>query len=199
MDGAPLGEPRLLRFTPGRRRKFWNRNVVALGLASGFLEPLESTSIFLIQSGIARLLAVMPWNDFSPVVQDEYNEQLSFEIERIRDFLILHYRATQRNDTPLWRECAGMEIPSHLAHRIRLFMDSGLVFYECNEMFAELSWVQVMIGQNLMPRGYHPLVDQISDSELAQLVGGVAQVIDSCVAVMPPHQAFIDRHCAAHA
>ena len=196
LDGAPLGEPRLLRFTPGRRRKFWNRNVVALGLASGFLEPLESTSIFLIQSGIARLLAVMPWNDFSPVVRDEYNAQLAFEIERIRDFLILHYHAIQRDDTPLWRECARMEIPQHLAHRIRLFMDSGLVFYECNEMFAELSWVQVMIGQNLMPRGYHPLVDQISDAELTQLVGGVAQVIDSCVEIMPPHQTFIDRRCA---
>ena len=197
LDGAPLGEPRLLRFTPGRRRKFWNRNVVALGLASGFLEPLESTSIFLIQSGIARLLQVLPWNDFSPVVQDEYNAQLAFEIERIRDFLILHYHATQREDTSFWRECAAMSIPDALAHKLRLFQDSGLFFRDGEEMFGDLSWVQVMIGQNLVPRGYHPLVDQISDSELKQLMSGVAQVIASCSETMPPHQAFIDRHCKA--
>ncbi len=196
LDGKPVGEPRFLRFTPGRRRKFWNKNVVALGLASGFLEPLESTSIFLIQSGIARLLNLLPWNDCSEVVIDEYNAQCAFELERIRDFLILHYHATQRDDAPLWRYCRSMSIPDALAHKIRLFQDSGRFFREAEEMFAELSWVQVMIGQNLMPRGYHPLVDLMTDADLAAFVRGVAQVIDSCVEMMPPHQTFIDRRCA---
>ncbi|MHB1283367.1 MAG: tryptophan halogenase family protein, partial [Metallibacterium scheffleri] len=177
LDGKPLGEPRLLRFTPGMRKKFWSKNVVALGLASGFLEPLESTSIFLIQSGIARLLSLLPWNDFSEVVIDEYNAQLGFELERIRDFLILHYHATQRDDAPLWRECAHMPVPAALAHKVRLFADSGRSFRESEELFAEPSWVEVMIGQNILPRAYHPLVDQMPDDQLKQFVQGVALVI----------------------
>ena len=197
LDGKPMGEPRLLRFTPGMRKKFWNKNVVALGLASGFLEPLESTSIFLIQSGIARLLSLLPWNDFSEVVIDEYNAQLGFELERIRDFLILHYHATQRDDAPLWRECARMSVPASLAHKMRLFADSGRSFRENEELFAEPSWVEVMIGQNILPRTYHPLVDQMPDDQLRQLMQGVAQVIESCADMMPLHQAFIDRRCAA--
>ena len=197
LDGKPLGEPRLLRFTPGMRKKFWNKNVVALGLASGFLEPLESTSIYLIQSGIARLLSLLPWNDFSEVVIDEYNAQLTFEIERIRDFLILHYHATQRDDAPLWRECAQMSVPAGLTYKMRLFADSGRFFREAEELFAEPSWVEVLIGQNILPRTYHPLVDQMPDDQLKQFMQGVAQVIESCTGMMPLHQAFIDRRCAA--
>jgi len=196
LDGHALGDPRLLRFTTGMRKKFWNRNVVALGLASGFMEPLESTGIYLIQSGIARLLNLFPERDFSPVLIDRYNAQSTFEFERIRDFLILHYHATQRDDTPFWNYCRTMPIPQQLVDTIGLFRDSGRFFRNAEEMFAATSWVQVMIGQGIMPRAYHPLVDQMPDRELYQFVTGVGKVVASCVDAMPPHQAFIDRHCA---
>ncbi|MHB1272413.1 MAG: tryptophan halogenase family protein [Rhodanobacter sp.] len=196
LDGRALGDPRLLRFTTGMRKKFWNRNVVALGLASGFMEPLESTSIYLIQSGIARLLNLFPQRDFSPVLIDRYNAQSSFEFERIRDFLILHYHATQRDDTPFWDYCRTMPIPEQLEDNIRLFRDSGRFFRHAEEMFADVSWVQVMIGQGIMPRAYHPLVDQMPDQDLYEFVAGVGKVVTSCVDAMPPHQTFIDRHCA---
>ena len=197
LDGRPLGDPRPLRFTTGVRKKFWNKNVVALGLASGFLEPLESTSIYMIQSGIARLLNLFPQRDFSEVVIDRYNAQATFEYEHIRDFLILHYHATERDDTPFWNQCRTMSIPAQLQDNIRLFQDSGRFFRDAEEMFATVSWVQVMLGQHIVPQGYHPLVDKMSDQELAGFMASVNHVINSCVDAMPPHQAFIDRHCAA--
>ena len=197
LDGRALGDPRLLRFTTGKRKKFWNRNVVALGLASGFMEPLESTSIYLIQSGIARLLNLLPRRDFSEVLIDQYNQQAAFEFERIRDFLILHYHATQREDTAFWRYCRHMQVPETLTEKIRLFKDSGRFFRNGEEMFAELSWVQVMLGQGIMPNGYHPLVDQMPDRDLALFIDGIAKVVAGCADVMPPHQTFIDRYCAA--
>ncbi len=197
LDGQPLGDPRPLRFTTGMRKKFWNRNVVALGLASGFMEPLESTSIYLIQSGIARLLNLFPQRDFSPVLSDRYNAQSVFEFERIRDFLILHYHATRRDDTPFWNNCRHMSIPPSLQENIRLFRDSGRFFRDAEEMFASVSWVQVMLGQGIVPRGYHPLVDQMPDRELHAFIASVGNVVAGCVEAMPPHQAFIDRYCAA--
>jgi tryptophan halogenase len=197
LDGRALGEPRPLRFTTGMRRKFWNKNVVALGLASGFLEPLESTSIYMIQSGIARLLNLFPQSDFSEVLIDRYNAQATFEYERIRDFLILHYHATQRDDTPFWQQCRTMSIPDQLQHNIDLFRDSGRFFRHAEEMFASVSWVQVMLGQHIMPQSYHPLVDQMPALDLKAFMASVGQVVASCVDAMPPHQAFIDRHCAA--
>jgi tryptophan halogenase len=171
--------------------------VVALGLAAGFLEPLESTSIYLIQSGIARLVNLFPDRGFSPAVVDRYNAQTAFEIERIRDFIILHYCATERDDTPFWNDCRTMEIPEALADNIRLFRDSGRFYRNAEEMFALTSWVEVMIGQRVLPRSWHPAVDQLSDAELKQLMDGVQRVIATCVEAMPPHQAFIDRHCKA--
>ena len=197
LDGKPTADPRILKFVTGRRKKAWNKNCVALGLASGFLEPLESTSIFLIQSGIARLLTLFPDDDFSDVVIDRYNAQTTFEIEKIRDFLILHYYATQRNDSEFWNYCRTMPIPQSLENNIRLFNDSGRFFRDAEEMFAVTSWVQVMIGQHINPRKYHPLVDQLSDAELRKFVSGVEKVITTCVDVMPQHEAFIARHCAA--
>ncbi len=198
LDGKPLGDPRVLRFSTGMRRAFWNRNVVALGLASGFMEPLESTSIFLIQSGIARLLNLFPRAGISPVLVEQYNSLARFEFERIRDFLILHYKATEREDSPFWTYCRNMPIPEELAHKIALFRDSGLFFRHGEEMFAEVSWVQVMIGQGIMPEGYHPLVDQMPGSALREYVDGVGKVIDNCVGLMPSHSQFIAR-CGAKA
>jgi tryptophan halogenase len=199
LDGKPMGEPRLLRFTTGVRRQAWNRNVVALGLAGGFMEPLESTSIYMIQSGIARLLNLLPQRDFSPVLIERYNAQARFEYEHIRDFLILHYHATERDDTPFWKQCRTMSIPPALADNIRLFRDSGRFFRDGEEMFATPSWVQVMLGQRIAPQGYHPLVDQMPDAELAAFMASVNHVVASCVELMPTHQAFLDRCCPAPA
>jgi tryptophan halogenase len=197
LDGRPLADPRPLRFTTGMRRKGWNKNVVALGLASGFLEPLESTSIYLIQSGITRLLSLFPQRDCSTVLADRYNAQTGFEFERIRDFLILHYCVTRRDDTAFWNDCRTMSIPESLRENMRLFEDSGRFYRNAEEMFASVSWVQVMIGQGIMPQGYHPMVDQMPLNDLKNFVGSVGHVISSCVDAMPMHQAFIERHCAA--
>jgi len=197
LDGRALAEPRKLRFTTGMRKKFWNRNCVALGLASGFMEPLESTSIYLIQSGIARLLNLLPDCDFSPVLIERYNAQAAFEFERIRDFLILHYFATERRDSSFWQYCGGMNIPEPLADTMRLFKDSGRFFRNADEMFAITSWVQVLLGQHIEPRQYHPAVDLVSDQEITGLADSVRQVIAACVDSMPTHAQFIARHCAA--
>ncbi len=199
LDGAPRAEPRVLRFTGGRRKKAWVKNVVALGLASGFLEPLESTSIYLIQSGIARLVNLFPDRGFSQTLIDRYNAQTDFEIERIRDFLILHYCATERDDTPFWNYCRTMEIPEPLAQTIRLFRDSGRFFRNAEELFALTSWVEVMIGQRIMPQSWHPVVDLLPEAKLRELVDGVRTVIGHCVDAMPMHLQFIDRCCRAAA
>jgi tryptophan 7-halogenase len=197
LDGRPLADPRVLKFTTGRRRKMWNRNCVALGLASGFLEPLESTSIYLVQSGIARLIQMLPDRHMSPALQQRYNAEAAFEMERIRDFLILHYRATARRDSEFWRYCGHMSIPDPLTDVIHLFRDSGRFYRNAEEMFALTSWVQVMIGQGIVPTGYHPLVDVLPDAELAQFGDSVRNVIATCVAAMPSHEEFIARCCQA--
>ena len=199
LDGRALADPRVLRFTTGRRLKMWSRNCVALGLASGFLEPLESTSIYLIQSGIARLIQMLPDRHMNPVLQDRYNAEAAFEMERIRDFLILHYFATERRDTGFWQYCGTMSVPESLEHVIRLFRDSGRFYRNSDEMFALTSWVQVMLGQHIVPRAYHPLVDLVAEPELLRLDESVRGVISSCVAAMPGHEHFIERCCKAPA
>jgi tryptophan halogenase len=196
LDGRALAEPRPLRFTTGRRKLCWNRNVVALGLASGFMEPLESTSIHLIQSGISKLLELFPREGFNPVLAERYNARLAFEFDRIRDFLTLHYCANER-DEPFWKECREMSIPQELQANIDLFRDSGRFFRNGEEMFGDVSWIEVMLGQGIAPRSYHPLVDQIPDDDLYRFVEGVGRTIRNCVDAMPPHQAFIDRYCKA--
>ena len=196
LDGEALAEPRVLRFTGGKRNKAWNRNVYAIGLSSGFLEPLESTSIHLIQSAIARLTAFFPHAGFDQADIDEANAHADFEIDRIRDFLILHYKATERDDSPFWDHCRTMEIPDSLQRRIDLFRGNGRVFREANEMFAEVSWLQVMHGQRIAPAGYHPLVDVYPEEKIAGFLGNVRDVIGKCVEAMPTHEAFIARHCA---
>jgi tryptophan halogenase len=197
LDGKPLADPRLLSFVTGRRKKIWNKNCVAIGLASGFLEPLESTSIYLIQSAVGRLINLLPDRHCSEVLAERYNQQATFELERIRDFLIVHYWATDRRDSPFWEYCGNMSIPDRLKDVIALFLESGRFFREADEMFAVTSWVQVLIGQNRVPTGYHPVVDLVGDKELLELESSVRGVIENCVKVMPPHEQFIARNCAA--
>ncbi|XQA78156.1 tryptophan halogenase family protein [Xanthomonas sacchari] len=197
LDGPALADPRPLRFVTGRRKQVWNRNVVALGLASGFMEPLESTSIHLVQSGISKLLELFPREGISPVLVRRYNERIAFEFDRIRDFLLLHYHATERDDSAFWRHCRSMPITPELQETLALFRDSGRFYRNGDEMFAEISWVQVMVGQGILPRAYHPLVDQVPQADLERFMASVEQTIGHCADAMPPHQAFIDRYCAA--
>lgn len=197
LDGPALAEPKLLRFTTGRRTKAWNKNVVALGLASGFLEPLESTSIHLIQAGISKLLELFPRQGFDDVLIDRYNARVAFEFDRIRDFIILHYCATERDDTSFWNYCRTMSIPPELQANVDLFRDSGRFYRNADELFADISWIEVMLGQRIEPRAYHPLVDQVPAEDVYRFLEGVAQTIERCVDAMPAHQAFIDRYCAA--
>lgn len=197
LDGAALAEPRALRFVTGMRRKFWNRNCVAIGLASGFLEPLESTSIHFIQSSIAKLIAYFPDRAFAQADIDEYNRQVQFEFERSRDFIILHYKANERTDTPFWQRCRDMRVPDSLAHKIELFRHAGRIHREHEELFTELSWQQVLLGQNIVPASYHPMVDLLSAQELQSFVGGVKALLDRAVDTLPSHDDFIARHCRA--
>ena len=192
LDGKALAEPKLLRFQTGKRKKVWNRNVVAVGLSSGFMEPLESTSIHLIQSTIARLLTYFPDRGFDQADIDAFNTQCDFEVERIRDFLILHYKATTRADSPFWDYCRTMPIPATLQAKLDLYQAHGRIVRENNELFAEVGWLQVMHGQGIQARGYHPLVDLLGEQELADFLGEVGGVINTCVDAMPTHQAFVD-------
>jgi tryptophan halogenase len=197
LDGRALADPKPLRFTTGRRSKAWNKNVVALGLASGFLEPLESTSIHLIQSGISKLLELFPREGYDEVLVEKYNARIAFEFDRIRDFIVLHYHATERDDTPFWSQCRTMSIPPELKANIDLFRDSGRFYRNADELFADISWIQVMLGQRITPHTYHPLVDLVPAEDIYRFLDGVAQTIDRCVNAMPPHEAFIARCCAA--
>ena len=197
LDGEQLAEPRLVKFLTGRRRQFWKRNCVAVGLSSGFMEPLESTSLHLIQSAIVRLLAFFPWAGFDQADVDDYNRQTALEYEQIRDFLILHYKATERTDSAFWNHCRTMDIPDNLRRKMELFRSNGRVFRDNNELFGEPSWLQVMMGQRLRPRGYHPMADLRTEAEVDAILGDVARVVAKCVDVMPTHAEFIATHCAA--
>jgi tryptophan halogenase len=197
LDGAAQGDPRLLRFRAGRRERAWSRNCVALGLASGFLEPLESTSIHLIQTGIAKLLTLFPDRRFDPAVVDEYNRQVRNEVHMVRDFLILHYSATERGDSPFWDHCRTMEIPDTLQAKIDMFRRTGRVVEYGYDLFHPPSWIAVMLGQGIVPESYDPMVDSVPPCEVAAALSGMRNVIARTAEAMPSHQAFIDRHCRA--
>jgi tryptophan 7-halogenase len=170
---------------------------VALGLAGGFLEPLESTSIHMVQSGIQRLIDFFPDAGFDAVDVAEYNRQSRFEYERIRDFIILHYKANQRTDSAFWQQCASMPVPEALEHKLALFRARGKVVRTDNELFAETGWFQVMEGQHIMPEGHHALADLQSEADTLDYMESVRAVIAKCVQVMPDHAAYIARNCAA--
>ncbi len=197
LDGEPLAEPRTLRFTTGARRRFWIRNCVALGLASGFMEPLESTSIHMIQSGINRLISLVPDKHCDPALSDEYNRQTRFEYERIRDFLVLHYRATERDDSAFWRHCAAIDIPPGLAERMELFRRSGQIVRQGEELFTEVGWLQVMLGQGVVPQAYLPVADALPVAELEGFLGNMRTLVQRAAATFPEHGQFIAAHCRA--
>ncbi|WP_034159636.1 tryptophan halogenase family protein [Sphingomonas sp. ERG5] len=200
IEGAVLTEPNFLRFQAGARRRQWYRNCVAIGLSSGFMEPLESTSIHLIQRAVLRLLRMMPQGDISERDIVEFNDQQNDDMLQIRDFLVLHYKATDRRDSPFWRYCASMPIPDTLAQKIELFRETGRVFRKNEELFAENSWVQVMMGQGIMPRTYHPIAEKLRDDELDKFLGTLRGNVTRTVATLPAHADYVARYCgAAHA
>jgi tryptophan halogenase len=197
LDGTMLAEPRRLRFVAGRRRLLWNRNVVALGLAGGFLEPLESTSIHLIQTGIAKLLSLFPDRRFLATEANEYNRLMTAAFDGVRDFIILHYYATQRSDTPFWNAVRSMTPPDSLSAKLELFRTKGRFFRYDDELFSTASWVAVMLGQGIVPDGYDPIVDALDANKLAGAVERMRQDIRRTVGAMPTHADFIAQHCAA--
>jgi tryptophan 7-halogenase len=196
LDGPALGDSRPLRFTTGRRRLNWNRNVIAVGLSSGFMEPLESTSIHMIQANISKLLALFPTRDFDPATIDEFNRVSVNETERIRDFLILHYKLTARNDADLWRYCAAMPIPDTLQWKIDHFRSTGRLVAREMDLFAPPSWLAVHIGQGNIPVGTDPLMD-FRDLDAPGWMAKLRAAMAAAAAQQPTHQAFIDQHCKA--
>jgi tryptophan 7-halogenase len=194
IDGKPLAEPRHLRFTAGHRRKFWNRNCVAIGLAGGFMEPLESTSILLIQTCVARLIEMFPDLNFDPPMIDEYNRVTQNEFERIRDFIILHYHATRRDDAPLWKYVRTMRIPETLRHKIDVFRSCGRVVLHSEESFLEPSWVSILVGQGILPRRYDPIIDGISLENLKRGMLSRRTTIRRIAESMPTLRDFVARH-----
>ena len=197
LEGRPITDPRVIRFTTGRRETFWTRNVVAIGLSSGFLEPLESTSIHLIQSGAVKLATLFPDASFNPAYLVEYNRQVISEFEGIRDFIILHYHANQRTDSDMWRDCREMELPDSLARRIDLFRETGRIFREQNEFFHEVGWTQVMMGQNIVPERYDHMADALPKAELDDFLANLKIIMAGAVSRLPSHAEFLARNCAA--
>ena len=194
VQGEVLKQPRVIKFIPGQREVTWRRNCVAIGLSSGFLEPLESTSIHLIQRGVIRLLQMFPANGICETDIAEYNRQTRDEMEHIRDFIILHYKVTNRDDVPFWRYCRTMDVPDSLRHRIDLFRETARVFRAPNELFTENSWIQVMLGQGIVPRQYHPVADLMGDNELAGFLENIRNGIEHTLKQLPKHQDYVARY-----
>ena len=200
LDGKALASPRFLRFVAGRRRKTWNRNCVAIGLSGGFLEPLESTSIYLIQIAVTTLIDYLADKEpFDPRIVDAYNRWMEMEYDRVRDFLILHYHATERNDAPIWDYCRNMSVPDSLVHKMELFRHRGRVVSYKDGLFLEPSWLAVYLGQRVMPTGYDPLADAIPEPDMEQRLRTIREQVAAGVARMPRHEEFLSSYCPASA
>jgi len=197
LEGEPLAEPRRLSFTTGRRKMAWNRNVVSLGLSSGFVEPLESTSIHLVQAGIARLINVFPDRRFNPLERDEYNRNMKKGFEWVRDFIILHYKATKRDDSEFWKRCRSIDIPAELSERIEHFRNKGRIFAEGVELFPVTSWVAVMMGQHIVPEDYDPVVDGLDVDKVAGAMEQLRTAYLDMAERLPTMSEFIANCCAA--
>jgi tryptophan halogenase len=197
LDGEPLAEPRQVRFTTGHRKKYWDKNCVAIGLSSGFMEPLESTSIWMIQTGIARLLSNFPDRDFATSDIDRYNRVLIEETEYIRDFLVLHYKATDRDDSPFWDYCRNMPIPERLDEKLRVYKNNGRTFREHDELFNDTSWFAVLTGQCGAPRTYDPVANLLSLDETKTRLNHIREATANSADYMSNHRKFIEENCAA--
>lgn len=197
LEMPALMEPRVLSYQTGRRKSFWLRNCVALGLSSGFIEPLESTSIYLFMNGVVRLLRLFPFAGVTDALADEYNQQSIRELEKIRDFIILHYHQTERRDSPFWDYCRTMDIPDSLRQRMALFRDSALAFQTGDEMFRLESWTHVMMGQRLQPKSYHQLVATIAPADFARHLQSMRERIATVVERLPSHREFLQSYCKA--
>lgn len=197
LESKPITEPRAFKYKTGRRVKAWHKNCVAIGLSAGFLEPVESTSIQLAMSAVLRLMKLLPRGDVSTTVVDEYNKQFCEEMDRVRNFIILHYHATERDDSAFWRYCKNMEIPEALEQRIKLFRETGALPLQEKELFQVDSWTQVLIGQGIVPHVYHPIVDQMSSDELNSFLMTLESDVSKKVHPMPSHREFINHYCKA--
>ena len=199
MAGKPTADPNFLRFKTGRRKKFWNRNVVALGLAAGFMEPLESTSIHLINTGINKLVSVLSLDGVTKAQEEAFNRLTVKEYARIRDFLVLHYKATSRTDSEFWNHCRTMDVPDSLAEKIELFRMNGQIFREEDELFTETSWAAVMMGQGITMGGNNPVADALPLDKVRGEIDEIEKSIRHLVGVMPSHGAYVQKYCAAPA
>jgi tryptophan 7-halogenase len=195
LETRAIGEPNLIRFKTGRRLKQWNRNVIAIGLSSGFLEPLESTSIHLIQSAIVRLIKFFPHYGISEANRNEYNRLSKIEFEQIRDFIILHYHVNEREDSQFWRDLRGMEVPETLSIKIKLFSENGKIYHEQDNLFSDSSWLQVMLGQGIYPKDYHPIANNISEEKLKEMLTNIKTIKTSPLAQLTSHDEFINTIC----
>nr|WP_277991328.1 tryptophan halogenase family protein [Sphingomonas panni] len=197
LDAPALADPRRISFRAGCRDTFWRGNCIAIGLAAGFLEPLESTSIYLIQEGISRFISLFPRGNIPDILRTEYNRHMRTEFEQVRDFIILHYAATTRDDTPFWNYCRTMSLPDTLLHKIELFRETGRVFRYNDELFSRPSWVAVMLGQGIVPRTSDPIVATLPTGEVAHSLASMRGAMAAAVQRMPTHAEFLSRYCPA--
>jgi tryptophan halogenase len=197
--GKPGAEPNFLRFVTGRRKKFWNKNVVALGLASGFMEPLESTSLHLVNTGINKLIALLSLDGVTQAQEDAFNRLTGKEYARIRDFLILHYNSTTRDDSPFWNYCRNMPVPDSLTEKVELFRQNGQIFREDDELFTETSWAAVMMGQGIKMGGHNAMADAVREPNTRREIDEMEKSIQFVVQHMPSHGEYLNRYCPAPA
>jgi tryptophan halogenase len=196
IEGEIIRDPWPVRFKPGQRLRSWEKNCIAVGLAGSFIEPLESTTIHLIQRGIVHLIRMFP-EVIAQADIEQYNATLDSELQHVRDFVVLHYTLTNRRDTPYWRDIAQMTLPATLQHRIDLFRDTGRVFRVPDELFAENSWIQVMMGQGVMPQQYHPVTRVMSEPDLTRFLDGIKANVTATTAQLPAHMAYLRSYAPA--
>ncbi len=197
LDGRPMADPKILRFTAGKRRRGWVKNCLAVGLSSGFLEPLESTSIHLIQVAIMKWFEMFPMRQVNPVLVNQYNREMDVLYDHVRDFIIAHYKVTDRDDTPFWEYCRNMSVPESLAAKLELFRERGEAHMVLGDLFSETSWFAVLYGQGLTPESYHPIADTMPEDELQLTLARIRSAIKHRVDSLPSHAAFIESCCAA--